>query len=198
VLPGRVQLLPLLAEFLRIYPEVSIDLRLLQPEPNLMKEHLDLAPTIGARPDSTLKGLNLGPVRPVIVASPAYLARHGTPETAEGLEHHEFSTFAGGTGPAAFAFSDGRRLTVRPRSLVSTAEAAVDAAIAGVGLAQLLSHQISPAVRDGRLTPLLREHWGEPMPVQFVRPGDRATPQKVGAFLDFAAPRLSPRLVFEP
>jgi DNA-binding transcriptional LysR family regulator len=74
----------------------------------------------------------------------------------------------------------------------------LDAAIAGIGIAQLLCHQVSKAVQDGRLTTLLRADWGEPMPVQFLHAGGRATPQKVRAFLDFVAPRLRPRLVFEP
>ena len=198
VVLGRAHLLPVLAGFLDAYPEVKVDLRLTQSDLNLVEEHLDVAITIGPSPDSALRQVNLGHIRPVVVASPDYLARHGTPLLPEALAAHQIISFAGHATPIAWEFQGGRRVALRPRLCVTTAEAAADAAIAGMGVAQLLCHQVSGAVGGGRLATLLREHWGEPLPVQMVFAAGRTRPAKLRAFLDYVAPRLRPRLVFDP
>jgi DNA-binding transcriptional LysR family regulator len=195
---GRAHLLPILAGFLGAYPEVKVDLRLTQSNLNLAEEQLDVALTIGPAADSALRMVNLGQLRPVVVASPVYLARHGAPETVAALAEHQIISFAGHVTPITWDFRDGGRVALRPRLFVSTAEAAVDAAIAGMGVAQLLCHQVSGAVGEGRLSTLLRPHWAEPLPVQMVFAAGRTTPAKLRAFVDYVAPRLRPRLVFDP
>lgn len=198
VVLGRAHLLPILAGFLDAYPEVTVDLRLTQSNLNLAEEQLDVMVTIGPPPDSAQRMVTVGQIRPVVVASPDYLARHGAPETPEALRAHQIISFSGPASPIAWDFLDGRRVALRPRLIVTTAEAAVDAAIAGMGVAHLLCHQVSGAVGEGRLTPLLRAHWGAPLPVQMVFAAGRAIPAKLRAFLDYVAPRLRPRLVFDP
>ena len=195
---GRAHLLPILAGFLDAYPEVKLDLRLTQSSLNLAEEQLDVAVTIGPAADSALRAVNVGQLRPVVVASPGYLARHGAPETLEALAAHQIISFAGHVTPIAWDFLGGHRVALRPRLFVTTAEAAVDAAIAGMGVAQLLCHQVSGAVGEGRLATLLRPHWGAPLPVQMVFAAGRTIPAKLRAFLDYVAPRLRPRLIFEP
>lgn len=198
VVLGRMHLLPILPGFLDAYPEVKLDLRLTQRDLSLIEDQVDVLLTIGPAPDSTLRMVHIGAVRPVVVASPDYLARHGAPETIEALEGHQIISFSGNATPVAWDFLGGGRVTLRPRLLVTTAEAAVDAALAGVGMAHLLCHQVSGPVAEGRLVTLLRPHWGEALPVQLVFAGGRAPPAKLRAFLDYVAPRLRPRLVFTP
>ncbi len=193
---GRLHLLPILAEFLDVYPKVRVNLRLSQAPVSLLEDQLHIAITIGELTDSALKAVRVGTIRPVVVASPAYLARHGTPETPEDLAGHRIVTYTGIDEPTVWSFRGGRKVRVEARLVVTTAEAAVDAAAAGLGIAHLLCHQVSPAVDEGRLAVLLREHWGDPLPVHLVHAGQRATPAKVKAFLEFVTPRLRPRLVF--
>jgi DNA-binding transcriptional LysR family regulator len=73
---------------------------------------------------------------------------------------------------------------------VNTAEAAIDAAIAGLGVTRVLSYQIANAFRDGALKMALREFEPAPVPVSLVYAGGRLLPLKLRAFLDFATPRL--------
>jgi DNA-binding transcriptional LysR family regulator len=77
---------------------------------------------------------------------------------------------------------------------VNTAEAALDAAIAGVGVTRLLSYQAAAALRAGALAVVLEKFEPPPWPVSLVYPGQGLLPLKLRAFLDFAAPRLKARL----
>ena len=81
-------------------------------------------------------------------------------------------------------------MPVRSRLSVNTAEAAIDAAVAGVGITRVLSYQVASALADGRLATLLEEYEPTPWPVSLVHTGQSLLPLKLRAFLDFAAPRL--------
>jgi DNA-binding transcriptional LysR family regulator len=83
---------------------------------------------------------------------------------------------------------------VRPRLVVNTAETAVDAAVAGLGVTRVLSYQAEAALRARQLRLLLRKFEPEPVPVHLVYDGQQRVPSKLRAFLDFAAPRLRGRL----
>ena len=195
---GRLHLLPAIAQFLQAYPQV--DVRLVQGDrnTNLVEEHLDLALRIGALPDSNFTATALGRVRRVACASPDYLARRGVPKTPEDLAAHACISFATLDAADAWRFTkagDERLVTVHPRLVVNTAEAAIDAALAGVGITRVLSYQVAAAFGDGRLQRLLPEHEAEPVPVHLLFDGRRRLPLKLRAFVDFATPRLRERLL---
>jgi DNA-binding transcriptional LysR family regulator len=90
--------------------------------------------------------------------------------------------------------SEERVVAVRSRLVVNTAEAAIDAAIAGVGITRVLSYQVPEAFRTGRLLRLLEDFESAPMPVSLLFDGRRRLPLKLRAFVDFATPRLRERL----
>ncbi|MER9056225.1 LysR family transcriptional regulator [Mesorhizobium sp. M0213] len=193
---GRLHVLPVVTGFLSVYPEVSVRLTLADRITQLVEEHVDLAIRIGELADSSLIATRLGSIRRVVCASPAYLAEHGTPKTPQDLAGHSAITFEGLTA-ASWSFATGKTefsVPVRSRLRVNTAEAAIDAAIAGVGVTRLLSYQIAPAVRSGTLRPVLQEFEPDPWPVSLVHAGQGLLPVKLRAFLDFAAPRLKERL----
>lgn len=194
---GRLHLLPVIAQFLQAYPQV--DVRLVQGDriSNLVEEHLDLALRIGVLPDSSLTATALGRVRRVCCASPGYLARRGVPSQPEDLGGHDCVSFASLDAADHWRFAkagDDRIVKVNPRLLVNTAEAAIDAAIAGVGITRVLSYQVAAPIREGRLQRLLSAHEAEPMPVHLLFDGRRRLPLKLRAFVDFATPRLRERL----
>jgi DNA-binding transcriptional LysR family regulator len=197
---GRLHVLPVVTGFLAAYPDVAIRLMLADRITQLTEEHIDLVIRIGQLPDSSLVATRIGSIRRVVCASPAYLAEHGTPETPKDLAAHDCVTFEGLTAPAAWTFATGKtELTVpiRSRLRVNTAEAAIDAAIAGIGLTRVLSYQITAAVRSGTLRTVLEAFEPQPWPVSLVHAGQGLLPVKLRAFLDFAAPRLKKRLVQE-
>ena len=84
---------------------------------------------------------------------------------------------------------------VHARLVVNTAEAAIDAAIAGLGVTHVLSYQVAAPVKAGLLNVVLQELEPAPSPVSLVYSGQRRLPLKLRAFLDFAAPRLKARLL---
>ncbi|WP_192251498.1 LysR family transcriptional regulator [Mesorhizobium silamurunense] len=194
---GRLHVLPVITAFLAVYPDVDIRLTLSDRITQLVEEHIDLAVRIGELPDSAMVAMRVGSIRRVVCAGPAYLAGHGTPLEPRDLAGHNCITFEGLASPATWSFVTGKSETavpVRSRLQVNTAEAAIDAAIAGLGLTKVLSYQADAAVRAGALRVVLEPFEPPPWPVNLVHAGRGLLPVKLRAFLDFAAPRLKERL----
>ncbi|MGX5802844.1 LysR substrate-binding domain-containing protein [Bradyrhizobium sp. Arg314] len=194
---GRLHLLPVITDFLAVYPQVDIRLSLSDRITQLIEERIDLAVRIGELPDSAMVAIRVGSIRRIVCASPAYLAGHGTPAEPRGLAGHNCITFEGLAAPAAWSFVTGKSeatVPVRSRLQVNAAEAAIDAAIAGLGLTKVLSYQADAAVRAGALRVVLEPFEPPPWPVSLVHAGQGRLPVKLRAFLDFAAPRLKERL----
>ncbi|MBZ9708062.1 LysR family transcriptional regulator [Mesorhizobium sp. ESP7-2] len=194
---GRLHVLPVVTEFLAAFPLVDIRLTLGDRISQLAEDHIDLAVRIGRLPDSRMVAIRVGSIGHVVCASPAYLAAHGIPRIPGELETHRCITFEGLGSLAAWTFTVDKAdfvVPVRSRLRVNTAEAAIDAAIAGVGLTRVLSYQIVAAIRSGTLRPVLGDFEPEPWPVNLVHAGQGRLPVKLRAFLDFAAPRLRERL----
>ena len=194
---GRLHVLPIVTDFLAAYPEVTIRLTLSDRITQLVEEHIDLALRIGELPDSAMVAIRVGSIRRIVCASPAYLGGRGVPAMPQDLAGHDCVTFEGIAAPATWTFGAGKTETVVPmrsRLQVNTAEAAIDAAIAGLGLTRVLSYQADAAVRAGALQVVLEPFEPPPWPVSLVHAGQGRLPVKLRAFLDFAAPRLKERL----
>jgi len=194
---GRLHMLPVVTEFLKAYPEIEV--RLIQSDRNahLLEDYIDVAVRIGDLPDSSHLAIRLGEVRRVVCASPAYLAQRGIPEVPDALSGHECISFDILTSADGWSFREGgrdRRVAIRPRLVVNSAEAAIDAAIAGLGLARVLSYQIVAARRDSQLQPVLAAFQPSAWPVSLVYAAQGQLPLKLRAFLDFAVPRLKATL----
>ena len=191
---GRLHVLPVINDFLRANAEVDVRLALGDRIAHLLDEHVDVAVRIGTLPDSRLNALPLGTLRSVVCASPAYLKANGTPRTPADLARHRCITFEA-VFPGPWRFADGATfMTTRPRLVVNTAEAAIDAAVAGVGVTRVLSYQADAALRAKQLRLLLHKFEPAPVPVNLVYDGQQRVTSKLRAFLDFAAPRLRERL----
>jgi DNA-binding transcriptional LysR family regulator len=198
---GRLHVLPVTMEFLRVYPE--IDVRLIQADRviDLMENHVDVAVRIAELPDSGLIATRFGAIRRVVCGSPAYFAARGTPQGPADLAQHDCITFEGATAPDLWALGGNGTapiLPARARLVVNTAEAAVDAAVAGLGVTRVLSYQVAEPLRAGRLALALEAFEPPAVPVSLVYAGQGLLPLKLRAFLDFAAPRLKARLAALP
>ncbi|MBI1207596.1 MAG: LysR family transcriptional regulator [Azospirillum sp.] len=190
---GRLHVLPVVIAFLKAYPEIDIRLVLADRMVNLLEDHIDLAVRIGELPDSSLVATRVGTIRRIVCASPAYLAEHGTPEHPDHLAAHHCISFVGLVAPDAWTFPTGPTVAsvpVHSRLVVNTAEAAIDAATAGLGVTRLLSYQVATALRGGTLRAILQSFEPAPVPVTLVFTEARLVPLKLRAFLDFATPRL--------
>ncbi|ALS61112.1 LysR family transcriptional regulator [Pandoraea norimbergensis] len=194
---GRLHVLPVLAEFLAQYPEIDVSLVLTDRVVHLMDEHTDVALRIGELPDSSLVAAGIGTVRRVICASPAYLTNHGTPTKPRELAGHACITFEVLASRRAWVFGAGKgeqSIPIHSRLAVNTAEAAISAAVLGVGLVRVLSYQVAQALQDDALRVVLDDFESAPLPVSLVHKGQTPLPLKLRAFLDFVTPRLRARI----
>jgi DNA-binding transcriptional LysR family regulator len=214
---GRLHVLPVIAAFLKAYQDINVRLVLADRIVNLVEDHIDLAVRIGPLSDSGLVATRVGTIRQVVCGSPAYFAARGVPQRPADLGAHDCITSAGLMSPDVWRFPAGKSVAIgsaasnstvsksraskssapytpvaiRSRLVVNSAEAAVDAAVAGLGIARVLSYQAVNAIRAGSLAVALRDFEPAPWPVSLVYAGNgRLLPLKVRTFLDFAAPRL--------
>ncbi len=189
---GRLHVAPIALDFLAAHPQVTIRGVFVDRIVHLMDEGFDLAVRIAHLPDSGLTAVRVGSMRRVVVASPAYLAARGVPQSPADLVHHDAIGFSQASDTAApWSFKDARDAT-RPRIRLTTnaGEVAIDAAVRGHGLASALRYQTDAEVRTGRLVIVLTEFEPEPLPVHLVHVAGRMAPAKLRAFIDFAAERL--------
>jgi DNA-binding transcriptional LysR family regulator len=191
---GKLHVAPVVHAFLAAYPPVTVRLILSDQVIDLVEAHVDVAVRIGRLPDSQLIARQVGEVRWVVCASPDYLARRGEPADPEALAAHDCIAFEGLQTFRRWSFGSGaaeRAAQITPRFSVNTADAVVEAAAAGLGIARLMSYQAAEGIAAGRLVPILRTWEPGPSPVSLVHQPQPVQPLKRRAFLDFVAPRLN-------
>jgi DNA-binding transcriptional LysR family regulator len=128
-------------------------------------------------------------------SAPAYFAAQGTPKIPDDLADHmgvSFTALAHGMTWVFDAHDEGPIVRVRPfcRLKVNTAESAIDAAIAGVGVTNVMSYQIARAVSEGKLSVVQHDYRSEPIPVHLVHAAQTLIPLKMRRFMEFGASRL--------
>lgn len=186
VMFGRLHVLPAIGALLDKHAGLSARMMLLDRNVRIVEEGIDVAVRIGALTDSALRVLTIGSVRQTIVASPAYLARHGVPSIPIDLEDHRCIVDSGVRVGGAWPFGPKGEMTVdvAPRLTVNTIDATIAAAEAGLGIANVLSYQSADAIAAGRLVRLLAEHAPPPIPVSLLYDAGRAAMPAVRAFID--------------
>jgi DNA-binding transcriptional LysR family regulator len=192
---GRMHVLPAAMDFMAAHPAIEITLLLLNrvvAYVSFVEEGIDLAVRIAHLADSTLRAIQVGHVRRVCCASPAYLARRGTPRRIEDLAQHETILTAGvRPNPERWIFETlDQTVTVKPRLTVNSVQAALDAATAGHGIIRPFSYQSAPLEAEGRLVRLFDDPPEPPIPIHIVHPAGRYLPPKTRLFIDRVVPEL--------
>ncbi|ALM82883.1 LysR family transcriptional regulator [Bordetella sp. N] len=193
VMFGARHVTPIVVEYLRRYPDVTVSSLWLDRNVNLMDEGVDVGVRIGELPSSTLQAISVGRVRRVVVASPAYLKEHGMPRTPEDLERHTLIQVTGiSTLPEWRFVHQDQPLSQRiaPRLATTTNDSAIAAAVAGLGLARVLSYQIAGELWDDKLRVVMADYEPPPAPIHVIHREGRHAMQKVRAFLDLAIDSL--------
>lgn len=171
------------------YPQMKVDAEITGRVVDLVHEGFDLAIRVGPLPDSTLAARRLGSLAYALYAAPAYLKRHGSPQTPAALSKHELLAFAGGSMRANWQLaSKGQthRVPLQPRYRATNSFAIRDATAAGLGVALLPRLIGDPLVADGRLRQVLRG-WAPPeVPVSAVFASARFMAPKVRTFIELA------------
>lgn len=197
VLFGEQYLMPVLREFLDAHPEVTANVLLVDRVTNLLEEGLDVALRIGSAHDAGLEVVEVGHVRRMVVASPAYLQRHGVPGSPRDLSHHRIAVSVGASASLEWSFGDGghgESVRVTPALSVSTLRAAIGEAKAGWAMTRVLSYQVQDDIAAGRLQAVLESDEPPPLPVCLVFPRSRIPSARVMSFVELAAERLGAAL----
>ena len=184
---GRRLIIPHIAHFHAAYPEVQLQLSLTDRLVDLTQEGIDCALRVGDLQDSAFIGKRIGLMRFVTCAAPAYLARHGTPQTLEDLAaHRAIMHFSGRTG-RAFDWDfqqDGEVVRVQMAGpiAVNDADASVDCALQGLGLAQAAMYQVRHHLASGALVAVLPDSPPTSMPMSLLTPQGRLATPKLQVF----------------
>lgn len=193
VMLGRMFVMPGIVDYLERYPAMDVEAVFLDRPVNLLEEGLDVGVRIGELPDSSMRALRVGAVRHLLVAAPDYLKHNKSPRVPQDLrEHTLISSAAGGFGPGwRFGNAAGEHpLKINARLTVTSNESAISAALAGFGIARLLSYQIAAEVQAGSLRVVLPDYEPPEYPVHIVHRESRHASAKVRAFIDLMAERL--------
>jgi DNA-binding transcriptional LysR family regulator len=191
VMFGRLHVLPVIMELLAHYRDLSTRLMLLDRNIRLVDEGVDVAVRIGDLPDSGLISVIVGSVRQVIVASPDYCGRRGRPARPQDLTGHDIILGENIRTSAQWRFGPKGHQTVlvKPRLSVNSVDAVLSAAVAGVGIANVLSYQAVARIEAGQLLVMLEEFSLPPIPVHILFQANRTRVASVRLFVDMMRSR---------
>jgi DNA-binding transcriptional LysR family regulator len=191
---GRLHVVPLLGDFTARYPHILVDINLTDAVVDIAAGHADVGVRSGPLDDSGLTARKIGETRRVIVASPDYLARRGTPGVPEDLHGHNCLNFNFRRAEPVWPFvRDGQefRLTVQGGIEANNGETLGQLAADGVGITRVGAFSVADAIAAGRLVPLLEDfNPGDVENTHAVFVGGANTPARVRVFVDFLAERL--------
>lgn len=195
---GHLRVLPVLAEFMALYPGVQLELQLSNRNVSFAEEGFDLAIRGRHPPDSGLVARKLEDAGLVVVGAPAYLRRHGRPQSLQDLDAHECIQFLlPSTGvPVPWVFmAEGRLVEHATRGRLRCADdilAPVTLARSGAGLAQTYRFLVESELRDGELQEVLADRAGASRPFSLLYPAQRHLPLRVRVLVDFLVQRFTP------
>lgn len=192
---GRMHVAPIVRSYLSQYPEVDVNCWYMDRVVNMVDEGVDVAIRIGNLPDSSLQAIQVGQVRRVICASPAYLACAGIPRHPNDLQQHVAVVASGISSTPEWRFRDRDRdrsivVHLHPRMTTTTNESAAETVSAGFGLTRLPLYQVAQAVAEGELNLVLEEFEQTAVPIHVVHREGRHASRKVRSFIDMAVAAL--------
>jgi len=195
---GRLIIAPALPAFLDRYPGVNIELGVTDRPVDLIADSVDCVVRVGPQRDSGLIARPIGELPLVNVASPAYLARHGVPETPADLDAHVAVNYAPPSGSRVepWEWIEDGALHARPmpaRVTVNNAEASIACCLAGLGLIQIPAYDVADYLKTGDLVEVMPAWRPEPLPIMLLYPERRHAPHRLRLFADWLVALLRQR-----
>jgi DNA-binding transcriptional LysR family regulator len=183
---SRLHLVPKLGSFLDAHPKVQLELLMDDRMVDLVTENIDVALRMGVLTDSALKARKLGQAERLVIASPAYLARRGVPQTPADLLEHDGVIYGQSSGGQEWLFRRGTSETsvyLRTRLKLSAAEGVREAVLAGQGFAIASRWMFTPELKTGEVVSILAEWTLPPMDLWVIYPSGRLTSAKARTFI---------------
>ncbi len=193
VLFGEQFVLPSVVEYLNTFPKTDVKTVFLDRIVNLLEEGYDVGVRIGQLPDSSMRAKKVGSVRLALVAAPSYLEKNGIPQHFSQLGDHSIIESQSGNLNPEWTFVDKGRIVhqrINSRLKVTSNQSAINAAIAGFGIARVISYQVAESLAKGELKFLLSNFEKAPLPINIVHREDRLSSAKVRSFIDLLAKNL--------
>lgn len=193
---GLTRIVPLLLDFARAYPEVSLEMDYSDRRGNLIEEGIDLAIRITGQLGAGEIARNMGSIHVRTVASPDYLERFGCPKHPSELVHHECLVYTAGGSHQSWPYHvEGvlQTFSVRSRIHANNGQALVEAAAQGLGIACQPDFILAPFIQSGRVTEILSAFDTPKLGIYAMLPGNRQVPHRVRVLMDFMADRLDPK-----
>lgn len=184
---------PIALAYLHAFAQVRLNIQASEAVPRLLKDGIDVAVVVGPLPNSRDFATPLGVVRPMVCASPAYLATWGRPATPDDLKAHRAIAATQPGHEAPWRFSSGALArAAKPAQGLSctTQRAAIHAATLGAGLVRCMSYEVHEELRSGVLETVLADDLDEAVPVQLIYRNGRRADARVRTFVDFATALL--------
>lgn len=192
---GTHQLAPAIADYLALYPQVSIDLSLDDPYVDLLERRFDVALRLGRLPDSSLIARKLYSLTTIVCASPGYLEMHGAPRTPSDLTKHNCFVYTYATPQNVWNFVDrhGNEESIRisGRFQANSGDAILALVLKDAGIFLAPDYIVEDDLKTGRLIQLLPDYTTPGTPVYAVYPHSRYLSAKTRTFVDFLASRCS-------
>ncbi len=192
---GQMYVAPAVTRFVQRYPAVHCSLNFADRVVDLLEEGVDVGVRIGPLRDSTLIAQPVGRIRRVVVATPAFLRKHGVPRHPEDLAREPCLRFTNGN-PHWWTFQDDGRVFQVPVSgnlEFNQTAPAVAACAAGAGFGHFLSYQVAPLVAGKKLRIVLEDYELAPWPLSVLYPHARMLPARTRALIDWLKADLAPR-----
>lgn len=199
---GRLHIIPRLSNFMAAHPDVTVDLHMNDQFNDLIQEGIDLSIRIGEVPDPNMVVRQIGTTRRVVVASKAYLARAGIPQTPEDLRKHECIVYSRLSAGANWRFNTSQGATnipIKGRYTANCTEGVRAAIIQGLGIGYVpIWHFIDNEFESGALVALLQDCEPQPQPISAVYPSRHYLAPKVREMIDYLASEFSADPMLRP
>ncbi|MBY0226820.1 MAG: LysR family transcriptional regulator [Hyphomicrobium sp.] len=194
---GRTVLIPVVREFQRKNPQVTVSVFLHDRIVNLVEEGIDLGVRLAHLPDSSLMARRLGEIRRILIASPDYLKRMNKLVSPQDLKQHRIIAFTGQMPNREWHYRDRSgpgHVSIKPALEINDSWCAIAAAEAGEGITIAMSYMVADQIKRGQLVHVLSEYDPPPTPVHMVYPHGKLLASKTRSFIDFAVPLLQQNL----
>ncbi|MCR2746474.1 LysR family transcriptional regulator [Limnobacter parvus] len=191
---GRAHVAPLIHDFVREHPEVSVSLDLSDRVVDLLNEGIDCAVRIGVLADSSLVGVKLADNQRLVVATPRYLERHGTPHHPDDLLKHNCLNLASSGAPSGWLFTqNGLAVPIRVSGNLACNDGSsiLDWVLNDAGLAWRSRWEVQQHLRSGKLVTVLDQFVAPPNAIYAVFPQRKYLPLRVRLWIDFLKHRYS-------